>query len=181
MLSESRKKMNIPSLAIPPLLLRPWTPEDAPALFKILQEPGILKYFPHTSFTLEKTLRYIAHQLKHWQEHGFGHWAVVTPGDGQVVGWNGLEYIPELDEVEIAYLLSGGVRGHGYATQAARLAVAFGFRTCALPAIIGLVHPENTPSIRVLEKCGLTYSDPVTLWGLDMHRYRVNRKELSLV
>ncbi len=167
-----------PTLQTPHLSLRPWAAEDAPSLFSILQEPDIFRYFPPSPPpTLEKASRYIAHQVKHWQEHGYGHWAVVTQADGQVVGWNGLEYIPELDEVEIAYLLSGRVRGQGYATEAARAAVEFGIGTCNLPAIIGLVHPENAPSVRVLEKCGLVFSDALHLWELDMHRYRISRSD----
>ncbi|MEW6092582.1 MAG: GNAT family N-acetyltransferase [Chloroflexota bacterium] len=164
--------MSIPTLQIPHLLLRPWASEDAPALFQILQEPDIFKYFPRTTPPpREWADKYIAHHLTHWQERGYGHWAVVTKDDGQVIGWTGLEYLLELDQTEVAYLLSGQVRGRGYATEAARAAIAFGFGTCHLPGIIGLVHPENTASIRVLEKCGLTFTDRLTLWGLEMLRY----------
>jgi RimJ/RimL family protein N-acetyltransferase len=164
--------MTIPSLQTPHLLLRPWAADDAPALFAILQEPNILQYFPPSPPpTLEKTGRYIAHQLAHWQERGYGHWAVVTQDDGRVVGWNGLEYLPETDETEVAYLLSRRVWGQGFATEAARAAVEFGLRTCALPAIIGLVHPENAGSIRVLEKCGLVFNNRAVYWGLELLRY----------
>jgi len=166
--------MKIPTLSTPHLFLRPWRLEDAKALFGILQEPGILKYFPPTDFTLEKTQSYINHQLKHWQQRGIGHWAVVTSEDGQVVGWNGLEYLPELGEVEVAYLLSRNVQGRGIATQAARLAIRFGFESAKLDNIVGLVHPENVPSVRVLEKCGLVFADHLTQWGLDMSRYRIS-------
>ena len=75
----------------------------------------------------------------------------------------------------MAYLLSQSALGRGFATQAARLAIEFGFGTCGLPAIIGLVHPGNLPSVRVLEKCGLAFSKPVTLWGLEMSCYRIAR------
>lgn len=170
--------MTTPTLHTPHLTLRPWEAADAPALFAILQEADIFQYFPPSPPpTLERAGRYIAHQIKHWQERGYGHWAVVTQEDGQVVGWNGLEYLPELDEVEIAYLLSGRMRGRGYATEAAHAAVEFGIGTCNLSAIIGLVHPENVPSVRVLQKCGLVFSDALTLWGLDMHRYRISRSD----
>jgi ribosomal-protein-alanine N-acetyltransferase len=165
--------MNIPTLETPGLILRPWKPEDAGALLRILQEHEILKYFPPTSFTLEKTQRYIDHQLKHWQERGYGHWAVTRKEDSRVVGWNGLEYLPETDENEVAYLLSHQVWGHGYATQAAQIAVNYGLETVRLQEIIGLVHPENIGSIRVLEKCGLTFVDRKVYWGLEMCRYRI--------
>jgi [ribosomal protein S5]-alanine N-acetyltransferase len=165
--------MIIPTLGTSDLTLRPWTLEDADALFRILQEPDILRYFPPTAVTLEKTQNYIKHQLDHWQERSFGHWAVVTQADDQVVGWNGLEYLPELDEVEVAYLLSRRVRGHGFATQVASAAVRFGFESTGLKKIIGLVHPQNAPSIRVLEKCGLVFTDRLTWWGLEMSRYQI--------
>jgi [ribosomal protein S5]-alanine N-acetyltransferase len=163
----------IPSLDTPHLILRPWKLDDVDALYRILQEPEILKYFPPTVFTLEKTQRYIQHQLQHWQVHGYGHWAVMIKTDSQVVGWDGLEYLPETDEVEVAYLLSHRVWGCGYATEAARAAVNFGFGNANLPSIIGLVHPENTGSIRVLEKSGLSFIDCKIYWGLEMRRYRI--------
>ena len=119
-----------------------------------------------------KADEYIAHHLDHWRTFGYGHWAVVTSDDARVVGWCGLEYLPELDETEVAYLLSKRTWGRGYATEAARAAVSFGLDTAGLKTIIGLVHPANTGSIRVLEKCGLTFSDQLTLWGLEMRRYR---------
>jgi ribosomal-protein-alanine N-acetyltransferase len=169
--------MNIPTIETPSLILRHWKPEDAGALFCILQEPEILKYFPPTSFTLEKTQRYIDHQLMHWQERGYGHWAVTLKEDGRIVGWNGLEYLPETDENEVAYLLSHQVWGLGYATQAAQIAVNYGLETVRLQEIIGLVHPENIGSIRVLEKCGLTFVDRKVYWGLEMCRYLIKTSD----
>ncbi len=166
--------MSVPEIVTPHLLLRVWTPEDADAWFSILQEDGILRYFPNQTLpSREKADAYIAHHQAHWEKHGYGHWAVVTRDDGQVVGWNGLEYLPELDETEVAYLLSKRVQGRGYATEAARAAVQFGLETVGLAKIIGLVHPENVGSVRVLEKCGLSFADRIMLWGMEMSRYQI--------
>ncbi len=168
--------MQIPSIETARLLLRPWTMADSEAWFQLLQEPDILRYFPDTSPPpRHKAEAYIEHHLRHWEQFGYGHWAVVTPIDEAVIGWNGLEYLPSLEQVEVAYLLSQRAWGRGYATEAARAAVRFGFETAALPAIIGLVHPDNAASIRVLEKCGLTYSDEIELWGMGLRRYRIER------
>lgn len=164
--------MTLPTLRTPRLLLRPWDSADANRLFEILQEPGIFRYFPRTDTPPRPWVdKYIAHHLRHWQERGYGHWAVVKREDNLVLGWTGLEYLPELDQTEVAYLLSRQVWGRGYATESARTALEFGFGTCNLPAIIGLVHPENAASIRVLEKCGLLFTNRLTLWGLEMLRY----------
>ena len=165
--------MKIPSIMTPHLTLRPWTLDDAETLLSILQEPGILKFFPPTNFTLEKTQRYIDHQLNHWQQRGYGHWAVTLKDDGRLLGWDGLENLPETNENEVAYLLSHQVWGSGYATEAAKAAVKYGFETAGLTDIIGLVHPLNSGSIRVLEKCGLHFIDYKVYWGLEMRRYRI--------
>jgi ribosomal-protein-alanine N-acetyltransferase len=160
------------------LVLRPWELEDAEALFNILQEKDILRYFPSsTPPPREKVEKYILHHLTHWQQRGYGHWAVVSRADGQVIGWSGLEYLPEINETEIAFLLSQRVWGRGLATEAAQAAIHFGFASAGLETIVGLVHPENIASIRVLEKCGLAFVDQITLWGLALYRYRIHRHD----
>ena len=170
--------MTAPTLHTAHLVLRPWDSADADRLFEIVQEPGIFQYFPRTDAPPRLWAdKYIAHHLKHWEERGCGHWAVVEAASGKLVGWNGLEYLKELDEVEVAYLLSHEVWGRGYATEAARAAVCYGFETLELPAIIGLVHPENAGSIRVLEKCGMKLVDQLHLWDADLLRYRVHAQD----
>src|SRR5512140_3100369 len=149
----------IPTLVTTRLLQRPWRLDDAPALFEIMQEQDIFQYFPpSTPPTLEKAERYITHQLSHWEKFGYGHWAVETLG-GELAGWNGLEFLPDTGETEVGYILSCRFRGRGYATEAARAAVQFGFQKACLESIIGLVHRDNLASIRVLEKCGLRFID----------------------
>ncbi len=168
--------MEIPSVVTARLLLRAWTPADGEALFKILQEEDILRYFPNPKPPEKSTAEaYIDRHLAQWERFGYGHWAVVTPADGRVVGWNGLEYLPELGEVEVAYLLSHAVWGRGYATEVAKAAIHFGFEQAGLKQIIGLVHPDNAASIRVFEKCGLKFADQLRLWGMEILRYRIGQ------
>ena len=170
----------IPTIVSTRLDLRPWVAEDAGELFTILHEKDILRYFPDQSPpSHEKVEGYIEHHLNHWAQFGYGHWAVVSRDSGQLLGWNGLEYLPELKETEVAYLLSRQVWGRGYATEAAVAALRFGFEQVHLESIIGLVHPGNTGSVRVLEKSGLTFLDRVTIWGLDMTRYRLLRPNFT--
>jgi ribosomal-protein-alanine N-acetyltransferase len=172
----------VPTIETSRLILRPWTLQDADPLFQILQEADILEYFPPTSFTLEKTQRYILHQLKHWQDQGYGHWAVTLKEEGRLIGWAGLEWLPETEENEVAYLLSRQVWGCGYATEAAQASLKYGFETAGLTSIIGLVHPDNIGSILVLQKCGLKLVDRKVYWGLEMYRYRTDvEKGLTLL
>ncbi len=172
--------MSIPTLETEHLVLRAWRTDDAEAWYSVLQEPELLKYFPDPNPPSRHMAdRYIEHHLEHWRTFGYGHWVVTTRGDERVVGWTGLEYVAELQQTELAYLLSRSVWGRGYATEAGRAAVRFAFDTAGVDELIGLVHPDNTASIRVLEKCGMSLVDRVTLWGLEMCRYRVPRAEYA--
>jgi [ribosomal protein S5]-alanine N-acetyltransferase len=168
--------MIIPTLTTSHICLRPWRIEDAETLLHILQEKDILQYFPPTTpATLEKMERYIRYHLAHWEERGYGHWAVTTREEGKVIGWNGLEFLPETQETEVAYLLSHDFWGKGLATEAAQAAVDFGFQTTGVNAIIGLVHPDNIGSQRVLEKIGLTFTCRATYFGMELNRFLIER------
>ena len=170
--------MNIPTLTTPRLTLRPFTEADAEPLHRILNEDGILRYFPRPEPPdLARVQRLIAGQLRHWEEHGLGWWAVElrSTGElratGELLGWNGLQYLPDTEEVEVGYLLSRRHWGQGLATEGAQAALRFGVETLRLGSIIGIVHPENIASQRVLAKAGLTFINEADYFGMHVRRY----------
>jgi RimJ/RimL family protein N-acetyltransferase len=165
----------IPTLTTPRLTLRAWTLEDAPQLFDILQQKDILRYFPNqVAPSIDKVQRYIRHHQDHWQVHGWGHWAVASQKTGAVLGWVGLEYLEDVQETEVAYLLSNRAWGRGLASEAASATVRYGFEQAGLQKIIGLVHPENIASARVLQKSALSFHQRVTLWGMELDWYQAD-------
>jgi RimJ/RimL family protein N-acetyltransferase len=80
----------------------------------------------------------------------------VLKETGAVIGFSGLKYLPELDEVDVGFRFLPEYWGKGIATETCTACIAFGFDVLNLERILGLVLEENTASIRVLEKCGLT-------------------------
>jgi [ribosomal protein S5]-alanine N-acetyltransferase len=167
--------MTIPTLSTPRLTLRPFEAEDAEPLHRILLQENILQYFPpSTPPTLEKAQRIIDHQLTHWADHGLGWWAVQLREGDDLIGWNGLQYLPETGEVEIGYLLSKDAWGRGYATEGARAGLQFGFETLGLTTIIGLVHRDNVASQRVLLKCGMTFLAESEYFGMILRKYTID-------
>jgi len=164
--------MEIQHLRTPHLTLRPLVLEDAETLFKVYQGEGVLKYFPNPAPpTLEKIQRFLQHAQKHWEQHGYGNWGIVPEGEKTLIGWAGLEYLAELNETEVGFLLARDFWGKGYATEAAQASLSAGFEHFKLDHIIALVHPENLASRRVLEKCGMIYQETIHLWGIDLMRY----------
>jgi ribosomal-protein-alanine N-acetyltransferase len=171
--------MNIPTLASPRLILRPFLSEDIDRLHSIYQVKDVLKYFPGSSIpSLEKVERFVTRQHTHWQEHAYGNWAILPAGAKEISGWAGLQYLPELDETEVGFLLAKPFWGQGFASEAARLSIQFGFEEIALDHIIALVHPENTASLAVVKKCGFEYEATIPLWGADLMRHTLKRPQV---
>ena len=177
---DNRFQKNSPAMTIPiartdSLVLRPLQPTDAEVLLHIYQTEGVLQYFPTTTPPpLERVERFIAGQQEHWEKHGYGNWGIMPEGESQIAGWAGLQFLPELNDTEVGYLLAKPFWGRGYATKTARASIQFGFERCGLDYIIALVHPENLASRRVIEKCGMTYVETINLWGIDLMRHRID-------
>jgi ribosomal-protein-alanine N-acetyltransferase len=172
--------MAIPTITTQRLVLRPFTERDIDPLFQILQQPDIMRYFPPQPrppnppprATAE---RLITGQLGDWEKNGYGWWAVELVDKPGLLGWCGLGYLPESDETEVAYLLRKKVWGQGLATEGAKASLAFGFEHFRFPLVIGLTHPDNIASQRVLEKCGLQFVEEKVYFGIDCYRYVLER------
>ena len=165
----------LPSIQTPSLRLRHLERSDAGVLHRIYQTEGILRYFPTTTPPpLERVEHFIVGQHNHWEEYGYGNWGIVPEGDNEITGWAGLQFLPELNETEVGYLLDKPFWGRGFATEAAQASIRDGFERCGLDHIIALVHPDNIASRRVIEKCSMEYVETIHLWGIDLMRHRID-------
>ena len=117
---------------------------------------------------------------EHWQKHGFGDWAVTAKADGELLGHCGLNFVPEVSEVEVEYALAKAYWGRGIASEAARASLKFGFEILRLPRIIALADPQNIASWRVMEKVGLTYQKEVFFFGMQLVYYQIERGEYEV-
>jgi ribosomal-protein-alanine N-acetyltransferase len=168
--------MSIPTITTARLLLRPLAESDADPLYRVMADRDVMRYFPRPDPpSREQIERLITAQLKHWAEHRFGWWAVQLRASGTLIGWSGLQFLPETDETEVAYLLGKDYWGRGLATEAARAGLRFGFETLELERIVAIVHPENAASRRVIEKLGMQFVDRARYFGMDCCRYVLER------
>lgn len=172
--------MDIPTRVTSRLYLRPFELSDSEVLYRILGQPGILLHFPNPSPPgLARVQRMINFQLDHWQKYGFGWWAIQEKETSRFIGWSGLQYLPETHEVEIAYLLDRDYWGRGLATEAARSGLRFGFDETGQNEIVGIVHPDNKGSIKVLEKLGMRFTDRREYFGMDCLRYSLEATDFQ--
>ncbi len=90
---------------------------------------------------------------RHWDEHGFGLWALEEKSSGLLVGRSGLS-LHRLwpAEPELGWMLDPCVRGQGYATEAGAAALHHAFGRLALERVVSIIHPENVSSFSVAER-----------------------------
>jgi RimJ/RimL family protein N-acetyltransferase len=166
--------MNVPTITTARLILRPLTGEDLEPLHHIMSEKDVLRYFPNPDRpSLDRIQGIITRQLKHWEEHGYGWWALELRSKNGLIGWSGLQFLPETEETEVAYLLGKAFWGRGLATEAAQAGLRYGFENVGLESIVGIVHPENIASQRVIEKLGMSFVDQARYFGMDCYHYSI--------
>lgn len=168
--------MRIPAVKTSRLILRTFTEKDVDPFHHVLGDREILRYFPNTTPpSREQVEKMVSGQLKHWGEHGYGWWAVEPRTESKFIGWCGLQYLPETEEVEVSYLLAKAYWGKGLATEAARASLQYGFEKSGLESIVGIVHPDNKASQRVLEKLGMRLVEQAHYFGMECYRYATER------
>jgi ribosomal-protein-alanine N-acetyltransferase len=151
--------MNI-ILQTPRLILRRFTDSDADAelVFHLNSDPEVLKYLHEPLLTNTNHAREIIRTII-LPQYGknLGRWAVNTKSDNEFIGWCGLKYLAEEDEIDLGYRFKRSSWGKGYATEAAKNTLDFGLNKLGLKSIVGRALIENTGSINVLQKAGMEY------------------------
>jgi len=168
--------MTIATLTTQRLILRAFTGEDVDPMTDILSEEGVLRYFPKTEpLPRDRVEKMIASLLKHWEERGYGLWAVESQASGALMGRCGLQYLADTDEVEVDFILGKPFWGQGFGTEAGRASVRYGFEDLGLARVVGIAHEENRASQRVLEKLGMEMVEQRAFFGIPCYRYAVER------
>jgi RimJ/RimL family protein N-acetyltransferase len=168
-------------LSTPRLRLRRWRAEDEAPMAAINSDPAVTEFL-NRRMDAAATAAFLARTREHWDEHGFGHWAVeAREGElaGQLIGFVGVaypKYLPEVaDRPELGWRLGRPSWGHGFATEAALAARDDAFTRLGLPALISIIHPENERSRRVATKLDMSiqfqvfnqvHDRAVDIWGM---------------
>src|SRR5262245_14636948 len=144
------------------LVLRRWRPSDLAPFAALNADPRVMQYFP-ARLTRSESDAFAERIDAHFDEHDFGLWAVEVPGTARFIGFVGLAVptftAPFTPCIEIGWRLAAEHWGLGYAPEAARAALDFGFDTLGLREILAFTTVVNQPSRRVMEKLGMSH-DP---------------------
>ena len=164
------------------LLLRRWKPSDLESYAEMCRDPDVMRFIGSgETRTRGQCERGIEAMERHWDEKGFGLFALELRENGRFIGYTGLsepDFLPEImPAVEIGWRLSRDQWGKGYATEAARAAMQFGFHTLELPSIVSIFQLGNDPSRQIVRKLGMdldrltqdpSCDRPVAVWRISV-------------
>ncbi|QDT63033.1 GNAT family N-acetyltransferase [Calycomorphotria hydatis] len=148
-----------PTITTGRLLLRPPQPGDAPAIHRLASDRDVASTtaripHPYEPGMAEEWIQETATQVDQGKAASF----VITQAvDQSLVGTIGLTINAEHERAELGYWIGKPYWGKGYATEAARAVIGYGFQTLRLYRIHAHHMTTNPASGRVLEKCGMTH------------------------
>jgi ribosomal-protein-alanine N-acetyltransferase len=168
----------MPDLETARLAFRKFTPDDLNDLAAIRADPDVMKYIgsgrPESLVEVESKLNKV---IAHWEQHGFGHYALVEKTNGKLIGWCGFGHLEDPRDVEIGYGLAKPYWGRGLASEAAAVTLKYGFEQLGLPRIVAITWPGNIASQRVLAKLGMRYVKNARFYNIDMAYYVISGEE----
>jgi len=132
------------------LRLRPFEPRDWQAVLAYLSLPDVRRFVPEWPETEDQTREFVRVQAAESRAL-----AIETKVDRQLVGHIGFHPWFGAQTYEIGWALAPEHQGQGYATEAGRAVLAYGFEALGLHRIIATCQPQNIPSVRVAEKLGM--------------------------
>ncbi len=94
-----------------------------------------------------------------------------------MIGYCGLQYLDNTEEIEIYYGFPKEYWGKGFATEAAQAVLSFAFDEANPTQVVGVTNPKNTASQRVLEKIGLKFQGEITCYQMACSYFRISRED----
>lgn len=154
------------------LILREIVTEDVDRIFLLDSNPEVMKYIGVKPVTkLEESEETINKIRKQYQENGIARWAVIEKESNLLIGWSGLKLLTEpingfKNVYELGYRFLPEFWGKGYATEAGKAVLDYGFNEINLEVIYACADIENLDSNKILkDKLGFeshgTFVDPL--------------------
>ena len=172
-------------LQSPRVLLRQWEGRDCPCFAELNADPVAMQFFPST-LTREESDAMVGRLRAVIEQNGWGFWCLEI--DGHCAGFTGLNLptfdAPFMPAIEIGWRMLPRYWGRGYASEAARLALDYGFGVLSAPEIVAFTAVGNLRSRAVMDRIGMQrdvagdFDHPRVAVGHPLRRhvlYRISR------
>ncbi len=140
------------------LYLRQWQPDDEAAYITMNQDEKVMEFSP-TTLTTEQSLQHIGYITEHITKVGYGLFALEKKEDHSFIGFTGFSH-PAFEAgftpcIEIGWRLAASSWNRGFATEAAKACLVYGFKTLAFKDVYSFTAVQNAKSEQVMKKIGM--------------------------
>ncbi len=135
------------------LLLRPLTMADLDDLVEMHAMPEVARWMG--AWDRVAAMARLERNELEWEERRHGLVAIRERASGRFLGRSGLKYWPQFDETEVGWVLRSDAWGHGFAGEAGRACIDWGFRELEVPYLTAMIVPDNERSIHVATRLGM--------------------------
>lgn len=139
------------------LYLRELDIKDAEHFYQLNLNPEVLKYTGDVAFKSINHAEKFIRNYSHYKDFGFGRWAVIKKDNDKFIGWCGIKFTPENNEIDLGFRLFQSEWNKGFATEAGSMAIHLAFTKFKVKTIVGRSKSNNIASIKTLEKLGFHY------------------------
>jgi ribosomal-protein-alanine N-acetyltransferase len=154
-------------------------PDDLDNLAALLSDPDVVRFLgdgkPASRQDCEAALESI---IRHWQQQGFGRWALIDKETGTFAGFGGLRSL--MGTPELVYHFAKRFWGRGLATELGKASLRYGFQEHQFARIVAVAKPENLASIHVMEKLGMRYEMHTCYYNIDVVQYAIGPAEFLI-
>ncbi len=176
-MTDMTEQMIIPEIRTERLLLRAFQEDDLDPFAQMIADPQVISMATYHGQPMNRTQawNWLCMMLGHWQMRGFGIWGVEEIQSGELIGRVGLQYLDWFDDVELAWMLRKASWGKGYAAEASREAIRYGFEERSLPRIAAVIHIKNDRSLKLAERLDMVREKEIEREGVRFYQYaRIN-------
>lgn len=169
--------MTLPLIETERLRLRPLAPADLDAVHALWTDPDVRRYlWDGVTIPRETAAEVIAASEELFRRCSFGWWGLRERAGEELIGFCGLRFVGETEDVEIGFGVAPPRWGRGLATEAARACLRYAFAEKNLPRVLAVTDAANAASARVLEKLGMNFDRRAPHRGLDTLFYSLARE-----
>ena len=157
------------------LRLRLFTHADVQIMFELGSDPDVIKYAEATPVRdLEEAMQRLEQgPLSDYEKYGYGRFAVELKETGNVIGFCGIKYLPEIELPEVGYRYLKEYWGRGIGTEVAQACVDFARDDLKIKKLVALIMPDNTASINLAVKLGMTRGPLIHIYDTDAFQYEM--------
>jgi RimJ/RimL family protein N-acetyltransferase len=157
------------------LILRPLSVSDLEDVVALHREPAVVEFLGPVSRA--EALERLRSVEQAWLDRGHDLLAILERSSGRFVGRVGLRHWPQFGETEVGWALPRHALGHGYATDAARACMDWGFASFPFPYVTAMIRPDNSRSLAVARRLGMEPIRDDVMFGVPVVAHAIRRDQ----